>query len=138
MRKPREESLKIDMTKPIKIEPLDDDCLGKEWLPHAMECKLCADSDVCCTLFARKKEQVVKKKEEVSETYFLDMANFEAVPVDKLVAQIKKLHAKGTPASLTELEYTIQDIAQCSDDLAVKEYMRRIVTLHNLTNYVTE
>jgi hypothetical protein len=135
-RTPRTAKSDTDLTKPVKLTETED-CLGKEWTPYIAECKVCADSDLCCALFSRKKDIVVKEKEESIETYYLDMADFEGVPVASLVKIVMQKYEAGTPVEIEDLEFTVMDLATCSDALAVSEYVKRFLTLNNLHSYVT-
>lgn len=134
-RTPKTDKSNVDLTKPVKITETDD-CLGKEWTPYIAECKVCADSDLCCAIFSRKKDVVVKEKEETIETYYLDMADFENVPAQSLINIVMKKHEAGTPVEVEDLEFTVMDLATCSDEVAVKEYVKRFLTVNNLHSYV--
>lgn len=93
MREKKNTKTEVDLSKPLNLDDFtlnESDCFGNEWKPDSTECSLCADIEVCGTLYRnlhiKKKIQKVKENQGIN---FLDEVNFKRVPWERLYNEIK-------------------------------------------------
>jgi len=119
----------MDISKPFLVATDPDDCFGNEWDPRDRVCAVCAEIDVCGIMTARVKNPV--RSMPTHEIIPLDMADFEGVPWDKLLAYIKSVE-DSEPVTKDELIHAIMEAASISDNTTVELYLERVMPLKRL------
>jgi hypothetical protein len=69
MRKSKESSPNLDITKPITLKdiPIDDnDCFGFEWEPLNSDCSMCSSQTFCAIIFTQNQ---LKKDKEIEHIF---------------------------------------------------------------------
>lgn len=124
------DGLGLDLTKPIDmstVQVTDGDCFGSEWDPSTDECKLCADSDVCCIL----KERVVKRlADKAAPNLTLDLARMHKV-TDKEIDNV--VHDAGGSLPLSEFIDAVMTLGITADRPSAVERIKR----YKLTGHVS-
>lgn len=133
MRKPREEKQNADLLKPVIIIDGDDgDCFGTElYNPQDKDCSICADVELCGIKF---QGIVHRKKEDFEQRHgpLLDQTDFEAVNMAKIEELAIKYEQEGLPMLFQELVDAVSELANTKDEIAVIEYLKRIVPTTSL------
>lgn len=117
MRKAVENKTEYDMSKPINLEQFDitaESCFGRLWLPQHKDCSVCADLELCGTIYhhttLNDKIKKVKKSQGIN---FLDDVNFDRIPKQELVDEIKKNPGKVTSDHLIKF---VKHWSKCDDE----------------------
>lgn len=136
-KQPRSTKKEVDLSKLLpSLEELGEPsttCLGKEYDINTTECKQCADHTLCLALY--KHEVQVKVKSILPELPLADVADFSLITDEiqqRLLSVIQTYEQQGTPMQVMELFNTAKQLARCSDDVAVGEWVKRFI----LENYL--
>ena len=116
--------LEVDLTKPINLADFPDnpdDCFGKEWDMMDKACQLCADNETCGVIFGNK---IVKPRiKQIAENQgipFLDEMDFSLIDTEAIKDGLDGM-------SVATFFENVKKTAKASDDLAVKEWVKRFL-----------
>ncbi len=124
-RNPREVAThKVDLLKPIPTLPETEDCFGKSFDAYCMDCRQCADNDLCLIQFGKKNKVKVKEVEATQEVPFLDLADFAGVNKAKMAKIIDKAIDAGTPLATENLIEYIGLKANVADKQAIATFFK--------------
>lgn len=132
-RKAKEKPKPVDLSVPLNLDNFkskDGDCFGKEWKPQHTECAACADQEVCGVIFQqvylKTREQKVKKSRGIN---FLDEVNFDRIPQDKLLKEIKDNSGSITVKQVLKF---VTHYSKCDDQKTVVTWIKNFKMENNL------
>jgi len=109
----------VDLTKPLKVELANDEsCYGKMYDPRTRECSLCHDNVTCGIHFQKNVIGNIRAREK-KEKGFLDMQDFESIPLDKLSNVLQKAN----PAPVKSVLKVIQHYSKSKDSIACMRFL---------------
>ena len=126
----------VDLSVPLKEENFPvkgEDCFSKEWDGYAKECQLCSDATVCSILTGKavykqaKELEVAKEEAGVGYLDNAEMLRNVDQDLEKLKKLIVKFEEKGEPMSVEELITLFGSRYKISDEVAVKEWIKRFI-----------
>lgn len=136
----KESSFKdLDLSKPVKQSSIyvpEGDCLGKEYSAYSKECTICADCDLCVTLFAdvvKAKVHKIELEHKNKGAEFLDLAEMlrnVAGDKEKIYKLIVKKEASEEPVTVDELIDLFGTRYRISDREAVINWIKEFIVEH--------
>ena len=121
-RVPKQDTTKVDLTKPVTVAPAEDGCFGREWDMRTNECSVCADNLVCGIVFSENGLKDKVREIEEKNGGFLDEIDFGLVDEEEVVKWIKS-----GKTTTKELIAHVAKAAKCRDNVAVVEWIKRFV-----------
>ena len=130
MRKSETNRLKLDLTKPINKDDIEvtSDCFGKEYLPSASECSVCAVHEVCGIISTEAVKKLNKKVKKKTEN-FVDEWNFDFVPTDKILDLIVTNPYEYTTEAIHEV---IVSKSKCEDAATTIAWLKNFIVENGL------
>lgn len=122
----KENPTSTDFSKPVNVGDFNinpDDCFGRMWLPQHKECSTCADLELCGTIYQHNViPEKIKKVKKSQGGNFLDDVNFDRIPKESLVKEVKDNPGKVTSEHLIKF---VKHWSKCDDNDTLLEWIKQ-------------
>jgi hypothetical protein len=132
MKKQHEQGTEVNLLIPVDPATIQtteqSDCFGREYSPHASECAMCADNELCAILWAEN----IKGKKAIFEAEhgpLLDSVDFAGVDMARIERLAKKYEEEKAPMTFEELQKLIQEQANTKDVESIIQFIKRELPL---------